>query len=83
MLKIKEILIKLKLFKINYINLISFQKITEGINFNINHELLTMLVNSLVNPDSAIAKERPYQNYIQKHQILLVEKPDLAKKLTT
>jgi hypothetical protein len=31
MLKIKEKLIKLILFKINYINLIKFQKITEGI----------------------------------------------------
>jgi hypothetical protein len=37
MLKIKEILIKTILFKINYSNLIDFQKITEGIKFNINH----------------------------------------------
>jgi hypothetical protein len=34
-LKIKEILIKIKLFKINYNNLVDFQKITEGIKFNI------------------------------------------------
>jgi hypothetical protein len=31
MLRIKEILIKLVLFKINYINLINFQKITKNI----------------------------------------------------
>jgi hypothetical protein len=43
---------------------------------------LIMLVSSLVNPDLAIAKERLlYQDYIQKYQILLVECPDLAKKL--
>jgi hypothetical protein len=40
-----------------------------------------MLVNSLVNPDLAIAKERLYQDYIQECQILLVEMPDLEKKL--
>jgi ribosomal protein L30/L7E len=60
MLKIKEILIKLRLFKINYINLINFQKIIKGINFKINH----MLVSSLVNPDLVIDKERLYQDYI-------------------
>jgi hypothetical protein len=38
MLKIKEILIKIILFKINHINLVNFQKIIEGINFNINHK---------------------------------------------
>jgi hypothetical protein len=40
-----------------------------------------MLVNSIVNPDLAIAKERLYQDYIQECQILLSERPDLAKKL--
>jgi hypothetical protein len=55
-LKIKEILIKLILFKINYINLINFQKSIEGINFKINHGSLIMLVNLVVNP----AKERLY-----------------------
>jgi hypothetical protein len=65
MLKIKEILIKLRLFKINYINLINFQKIIEDINFKINH----MLVSSLVNPDLVIDKERLYQDYIQECQI--------------
>jgi hypothetical protein len=37
MLKIKKILIKIIIFKINYSNLIDFQKIIEGINFNINY----------------------------------------------
>jgi hypothetical protein len=64
MLKIKEILIKIRLFKINYINLINFQKITEGINFKINHKSLIMLVSSLVNPDLAIAKERLYSGML-------------------
>jgi hypothetical protein len=40
-----------------------------------------MLVNSIVNPDLAIAKERLYQDYIQECQILLNERPDLVKKL--
>jgi hypothetical protein len=40
-----------------------------------------LLINSLVNPDPAIAKKRLYQDYIQECQILLVERPDLAKKL--
>jgi hypothetical protein len=57
----------LRLFKINLINLINFRKI--------------MLVNSVVNPDLAIAKERLYQDYIQECQILLIERLDLAKKL--
>jgi hypothetical protein len=35
----------------------------------------------LVNPDPALAKERLYQDYIQECQILLVERPYLAKKL--
>jgi hypothetical protein len=40
-----------------------------------------MLVNLVVNPDLAIAKERLYQDYFQDCQILLSERPDLAKKL--
>jgi hypothetical protein len=40
-----------------------------------------MLVNSIVNPDLAIAKERLYQDYIREYQILLTEKPNLTKKL--
>jgi hypothetical protein len=65
----------------NLINLINFQKIIEGINFKINHGSLIMLVNSVVNSDLAIAKERLYQDYIQECQILLIERPELAKKL--
>jgi allantoicase len=81
MLKIKKILVKTILFKINFINLTNFQKIVEGINFNINHGSSFMLVNSVVNPDPGVAKERVYQDYIQKCQILLVERLELAKKL--
>jgi hypothetical protein len=40
-----------------------------------------MLVSLLVNPNPAIAKKKLYQNYIQGCQILLVERPDLVKKL--
>jgi hypothetical protein len=55
---------KRNLFKINFSNLVDFQKITEGLNFNINHGLLIMLVSSLVNPDPTITKERLCQDYI-------------------
>jgi hypothetical protein len=41
-----------------------------------------MLVNLIVNPNLAIAKERLYQDYMQECQVLLTERPDLAKKLT-
>jgi hypothetical protein len=46
------------------------------------YELSFMLVNSIVNPDLAIAKKRLYQDYIQECKILLTEKPDLAKRLS-
>jgi hypothetical protein len=42
---------------------------------------LSKYLDIVVNPDLAIAKDRLYQDYIQKYQILLIERPDLAKKL--
>jgi hypothetical protein len=42
-----------------------------------------MVVNLNINPDLVIAWERMYQDYIYECQMLLVEVPDLAKKLAT
>jgi hypothetical protein len=61
--------------------LVDFQKITEGIKFNIKHKLSFMLLNSVANPDLAVAKDRLYQDYIQECQVLLLERQELAKKL--
>jgi hypothetical protein len=40
-----------------------------------------VLVNSVVNLDTAVEKDRLYQDYIQECQVLLSERPELAKKL--
>jgi hypothetical protein len=58
MLKIKKILIKIIFFKINYNNSVDFQKITKDIKFNTNHTASFMFVNSIVNSDLAITKDR-------------------------
>jgi hypothetical protein len=65
MLKIIEILIKIILFKVNYSNLVS-------IKFNINHGLLFILVNIVVNLDLVVIKEC---------QVLLLERSEFTKKL--
>jgi hypothetical protein len=62
-------------------DLINFQKIIESINNFINHKSLIMTVSLNINPDLAIVREKIYQNYIHECHILLVEVPDLAKKL--
>jgi hypothetical protein len=63
-LKIKRDLIKIRIFRFNYTDLINFWKITEGIKKFINHGSLIMTSNLNINPDSAIAWERIYQDYI-------------------
>jgi hypothetical protein len=38
-----------------------------------------MLVNSVINPNLTVVKDKLYQDYIQECQVLLVERPELAK----
>jgi hypothetical protein len=77
---IKGDLIKIKIFRFNYTNLINFWKITEGIKNFINHGSLVSLN---INTDPAIARKRIYQDYIHGCQMLLIEVPKLAEKLAT
>jgi hypothetical protein len=58
-----------------------YRKISQLRNLEKAYGSLIMTSNLNINPDLAIARERIYQDYIHKCQILLVEVPSLAEKL--